>query len=163
MTRHALRLLLFALAISLPTGVGAAMRTAEDFANPAQAEEYRALLGELRCLVCQNESLASSDADLAKDLRDEVYRMKIEEGRSNEAVIDFMVDRYGEFVLYEPPVTPMTYLLWGGPLVLLLVGLGVLAVIVRRQATAPEPELTSEERQRVADYLRNAPEEDPKE
>lgn len=162
MTRYALRLLLFALAITLPVAAGAAMRTAEDFDNPAQAEEYRALLGELRCLVCQNESLASSGADLAKDLRDEVYRMKVEESRSNEAVIDFMVDRYGEFVLYEPPVTPMTYLLWGGPLVLLLVGLGILIAIVRRQTSAPEPELTAEERQHVAHYLRTAPDEDSK-
>ncbi|MFB6259517.1 MAG: cytochrome c-type biogenesis protein, partial [Thiohalorhabdaceae bacterium] len=80
-----------------------------------------ALLGKLRCLVCQNQSLADSDADLAQDLRDEVYVHMVEKGKTNEAIVDYLVDRYGDFVLYRPPFEPATYLLWFGPLVLLVI------------------------------------------
>jgi cytochrome c-type biogenesis protein CcmH len=161
MSHRALLPFLLALFLTvLPGAAGSAMRTQEDFDSPQQAERYREVLGELRCLVCQNQSLASSDADLAKDLRDEVYRLMVEEGKSDEAIIRFMVDRYGEFVLYEPPMAPSTYLLWGGPAVLLLIGIGTLVAVVRRKTAAPEPELTPEERQRIARYLNNDPEGD---
>lgn len=90
-----------------------------EFADPDKAARYDRLIGELRCLVCQNQSLADSDADLARDLRNEVYEI-IEAGQSEEEAIRFLTDRYGDFVLYRPPVKPMTFLLWGGPLLILL-------------------------------------------
>ncbi|SFG44701.1 Cytochrome C biogenesis protein [Duganella sp. CF458] len=80
-----------------------------------------ALAGELRCLVCQNQSLADSHAPLALDLRDQIQR-QLAQGRSEQQVVDFMVQRYGDFVLYEPPLNPSTALLWFGPLLLLAAG-----------------------------------------
>lgn len=87
------------------------------FDDPAQAEEFRALTEQIRCLVCQNESLAGSNADLAEDLRREVYEMMIA-GKDREEIITFLVERYGDFVLYDPPVKPSTYPIWFGPLII---------------------------------------------
>ena len=91
------------------------------FDNPEQQARYERLIEELRCLVCQNQSLADSDADLAKDLRDEVYGI-IQSGKDEQEAIRFLTDRYGDFVLYRPPVKPITWLLWIGPLLILLGG-----------------------------------------
>ena len=92
------------------------------FEDPERQEQYQHLLKELRCLVCQNQTLADSHADLAQDLRNEVYRM-VEAGQTNTDSIDFLVSRYGDFVLYRPPVKWTTVLLWFGPFALLLVAL----------------------------------------
>jgi len=102
------------------------------FENPAQEQRYRDLLEELRCLVCQNQSLSDSNADLAKDLRREVHDM-IVDGASDEKIVDFLVARYGDFVLYRPPVKPTTWLLWFGPFALGALALGVLIAQVRRR------------------------------
>jgi len=91
------------------------------FDNPEQQARYERLIEELRCLVCQNQSLADSDADLAKDLRDEVYGI-IQSGKDEQEAIRFLTDRYGDFVLYRPPVKPITWLLWIGPLLILIGG-----------------------------------------
>ena len=99
------------------------------FDDPAKRERYETLLEELRCLVCQNQSLADSHADLAQDLRNEVYSMVVA-GEDKQAVTDFMIARYGDFVLYKPPMKLTTLLLWFGP-ALLLVG----AVIIVRRTT----------------------------
>ncbi len=88
-----------------------------------------AISEELRCLVCQNESLAASQADLANDLRREIRKM-IAEGKTDQEILDFMVARYGDFVRYRPPVKPTTWVLWGGPFVLLVGGLGALVVLL---------------------------------
>ena len=104
-------------------------------AAPPAAEVDRrlqSLSGELRCLVCQNQSLADSDAELAIDLRREIRRM-IEAGKSDAEIRDFLVARYGDFILYEPPFKPLTLLLWLGPLFFLLLGLGLLLRSLRRQ------------------------------
>ena len=90
-----------------------------------QETRYRALLEELRCLVCQNQTLAESDAELAGDLRGRVLEM-IEQGRSDDEILSFMTARYGDFVRYRPPMKPKTYLLWGAPLILLIVLAGAL-------------------------------------
>ncbi len=95
------------------------------FANQQQQERFNKLTEELRCLVCQNQNLADSDAPLAHDLRREVHEM-ILAGRTNEQIKQFLVTRYGDFVLYRPPVQKNTYLLWLAPLGLLLVGALVL-------------------------------------
>lgn len=96
----------------------AAADTPFQFADAALAARYQQLATELRCLVCQNQSLADSHADLAQDLRNEVYRL-LNTGRSDQEIVDFLVARYGEFVLYRPPVSPITGLLWFGPALLL--------------------------------------------
>jgi len=108
---------------------------------------------ELRCLVCQNESLAGSHADLAVDLRREI-RTLIGQGKTDEQILEFMVARYGDFVRYRPPVKPSTWLLWGGPFLLMGGGVAALILFLRRRAKTPEtPALSAEERQRAAALL----------
>ena len=124
--------------------------------DPAVEERLRTLSHELRCLVCQNETLAESRADLAEDLRDEI-RVQIKAGKSDKEIIAFLTDRYGEFILYRPQVTPTTYLLWFGPFVLLLGGLAALFYYIkqRRDLIAEQP-LSSEERRRADELLRSS-------
>jgi cytochrome c-type biogenesis protein CcmH len=101
------------------------------FTTPEQEARYKKLTDELRCLVCQNQNLADSNAPLARQLRDDAYQM-IKEGKTDQQVIDFMVQRYGDFVLYSPPLKPTTYVLWIGPFVLLVFAVFILQVIIRR-------------------------------
>ena len=123
------------------------------FDDPAQEVRYRSLIAELRCLVCQNQSLAESDAELAKDLRDQTYQM-VREGRSNQDVVAFMVGRYGDFVLYRPPVRSTTALLWFGPLLLVTLGAAVVFMQVRRRARRRvELPLSPEDEKRVRTLL----------
>jgi cytochrome c-type biogenesis protein CcmH len=102
------------------------------FSSPEQEERFRRLAEELRCAVCQNQSLADSDAPLAQDLRQEIFIM-LESGASDEDIKGFLVDRYGEFVLYRPPVQGNTLLLWLGPALLLVGGAAVIGFNVRRR------------------------------
>ena len=102
------------------------------FMNPEQEARYNELTLELRCLVCQNQNLADSDAPLAQDLRKEIYDM-MQAGRSDDEIKMFLVDRYGDFVLYEPPVNSNTLALWLMPAVLLLLGAGVIMITVRKR------------------------------
>ena len=112
-----------------------------------------AISEELRCLVCQNESLSGSHAELAQDLRREIRKM-IGEGKTDQEILDFMVARYGDFVRYRPPVKPTTWLLWGGPFVLLAGGIGALIAFLRRRAKeSAAPALSEEERRRAAALL----------
>ncbi|MDG0996502.1 MAG: cytochrome c-type biogenesis protein CcmH [Gammaproteobacteria bacterium] len=116
---------------------------------PEYQQRYNSLLHELRCLVCQNQTLADSGSGLADDLRLEVKRM-LEEGRSNEQIYTFMSDRYGDFVLYNPPVKPRTWLLWFGPFILLLAGLiGIRQVVRSNNKTAKSSALTDAEKRQV--------------
>lgn len=121
--------------------------------DPAVEQRLNKLSQELRCLVCQNETLADSRADLAEDLRREI-RAQIRAGKSDKEIIDFLTQRYGEFVLYRPVVGPRTYLLWFGPFILLLAGLTILFRYVksRREMILDVP-LTNEEQQRVDELL----------
>nr|WP_010322310.1 cytochrome c-type biogenesis protein [Marinobacterium stanieri] len=105
---------------------------AYEFSNESNEERFHELTGELRCPKCQNQNIADSDAPLAADLRREVHRM-VEEGEPDASIIDFMVTRYGEFVLYRPRVTATTWLLWYGPFVLLGIGLLVVFMISRNR------------------------------
>lgn len=102
-------------------------------ADPVAEKRLQALSEELRCLVCQNQTIADSNAELAVDLRREIRGM-IKEGKSDRDIIDFMVARYGDFVLYRPPVKGITLLLWVGPIALLLLGLTVLVRYLKRRA-----------------------------
>jgi len=124
--------------------------------DPAVEQRLVNIAGELRCLVCQNESLAGSQADLAKDLRNEV-RGLIKEGKTDTEVKDFLVSRYGDFVLYRPQVKPVTYLLWGGPFLLLIIGLFVLIrYLKQRERAVTDTPLTEEEKQRAAALLKDS-------
>ena len=114
------------------------------FADRGEERRFRALVGELRCVMCQNQSLADSDAQIAHDLRREVLAL-MREGRSDAEIKQFLVARYGEFVLYRPRVDARTWLLWFGPALLLVVGGLVVVVVVRRHAG--KGELPADDRQ----------------
>jgi len=105
------------------------------FDDPAMQARYEALTRELRCTVCQNQTIADSNASLARDLRREVRRL-MEEGNTDQQIRDFLTDRYTDFVLYNPPVKPRTYLLWAAPGLLVIMGLGAAVMVVLRRAKA---------------------------
>lgn len=125
----------FPVALGLWWSPGAAAIAGQDFAGAAEQERYRVLIEELRCPQCQNQNLAASDAPVAADLRKEVLRL-MREGRSDTEIIDFLVDRYGDFVLYRPRWQSATYLLWLGPGALLVVAGLTVVLVVRRQRRA---------------------------
>lgn len=126
-------------------------------ADPILEKRMVGLAENLRCLVCQNESLASSHAELAEDLRREV-REQMQKGMSDREIIDYLVSRYGDFVLYDPPMKKSTLVLWFGPFVLLLLGGGMLVYQLRkRKSQIPEAELSAEDAQRAAELLDEMP------
>ena len=118
------------------------------FKNLKDEQRFNDLTSELRCLICQNQTLADSSADLAQDLRQEIYNEMIS-GKSNGEIIDYLVARYGDFVLYRPPVKPVTYLLWGGPALFLIIGVFIAVSFIRKRKKI---ELTRED-QEYADEL----------
>lgn len=121
--------------------------------DPAVEQRLNKLSQELRCLVCQNETLADSRAGLAEDLRREI-REQIKAGKSDKEIIAFLTERYGQFILYRPRVTPTTYLLWFGPFVLMLAGLAMLFRYIRqRRDSITEQPLSAEERRRAEELL----------
>jgi cytochrome c-type biogenesis protein CcmH len=123
-----------------------------EFSDPGKQQAYENLVKVLRCLVCQNQSLADSDADLAKDLRNEVYNI-IQSGKSEQEAAQFLVDRYGDFVLYNPPLKGITSLLWLGPFALLAGGFAFLWRLAKKRSAGQlgEPALSDEERRRLQD------------
>lgn len=126
------------------------------FEDEVQRERYQRFIAELRCPKCQNQNLSGSDAPIAADLRRELHRL-IVEGRSDREIVDFMVGRYGEFVLYRPPLDSRTVVLWAAPAVLLLIGAIAIALIVRRHRTAAvATPLDAAERKRLQALLREA-------
>jgi len=129
-----------------------------DFTGNVEEQRYKDLLAELRCLVCQNQSLVDSDAELAHDLRLEVYEL-MAQGRDDTEIRDFLVARYGDFVLYEPPLKPSTYLLWAGPFVLLALGIIMLFRTIRQRRQLQESEFSAEEQERLRQLLGNKPSE----
>lgn len=150
-TGKLLRTLWLCSGLLLP-GISTAREAAPMAADVEIEKRMVAISEELRCLVCQNESLAGSHAELAQDLRREIRKM-IAEGKSDKEILDFMVGRYGDFVRYSPPVKPSTWLLWGGPFLLLVGGIGGLVVFLRRRTHSPAPSGLSEEERRRADAL----------
>ena len=137
------------------TGVAQAAIDTYEFKNDAERDRFRELTKELRCPKCQNQDIADSNAPIATDLRREIFRM-LGEGKDNQQIIDFMVDRYGDFVRYKPALTGKTAILWFGPLVLLLGGFVVIGVIVGRRRTRRATRtdtLSAEERQRLDTVL----------
>jgi len=141
-------LLLGCLLISSLVGGQETARPAAD--DPVLEKRVLDIAAELRCLVCQNQTLADSNAPLALDLRDEV-RQQLKNGKSERDVVDFMVARYGDFVRYRPPLKASTVLLWTGPFLLLAFGLFLLLRRIRGKALPPE--LSDQERQQAARLL----------
>jgi cytochrome c-type biogenesis protein CcmH len=143
--------LAFLLAIAAPFAAADEAKPTEQ--DPVAAARAVKLSEQLRCLVCQNQTIAESNAELAVDLRRQV-REQIAAGKSDAEIIDFMTARYGDFVLYKPPLKATTVLLWAGPALLLVVGIAMLVRVIRsRRALADEPPLTPAERERAARLL----------
>ena len=147
---------LFALLLALAAGATLAAQQAAPLAeNPEIEKRLIAISEELRCLVCQNESLAGSRADLAQDLRREVRKL-LNEGKTDAEVREFMVSRYGDFVLYRPPVKPTTWLLWAGPFVFVIAGIAVLIAYLRRRGReVKDTPLSAEEARRAEELLKD--------
>lgn len=117
--------------------------------DPVLEQRLISISEEMRCLVCQNESLAGSRSDLANDLRREI-RTLIQEGKSDDQIRTFMVERYGDFVLYRPPVKPITWLLWIGPFVILVIGIvGLLSYLRRRNLSIPSTALSKKDNEKI--------------
>lgn len=149
------KLVLILLLFLVPTWLTAkeAASVAED---PILEARVMDISKELRCLVCQNQTIADSDADLAKDLRREVRTM-LKNGTKEQEVVDYMVERYGDFIRYRPPVKPTTALLWFGPGVLFVLGLSVLFFnVVRRRTQIVSTPLSDTDRSRVEKLLNGA-------
>ena len=127
------------------------------FEDAGSEARFQALTKELRCLVCQNQSLADSHAELAGDLRREVHAM-IKAGKEDREIVEFLVRRYGDFVLYRPPLDPRTAALWLGPIGLLLLAGLVGFIALRRRGATPPPEVAAEERARILALLQSGPE-----
>lgn len=124
--------------------------------DPVTEQRLIVISEEMRCLVCQNESLAGSRSDLANDLRREI-RILIKEGKTDQQIRNFMVDRYGDFVLYRPPVKPITWVLWIGPFVILIAGIiGLIVYLRRRNLSVPSTNLSAEDNRRIDALLKGA-------
>ena len=152
-----MRAFIAALVLFLCLGSALAVEPEEMLDDPVLEERAREISKVLRCLVCQNQSIDDSNAGLARDLR-VLVRERLTAGDSNEETIDYIVDRYGDFVLLRPPVRPGTYALWYGPALLIVVaGLGLVLFFRRRAPStvkaAPPPPLTQEERARLKALL----------
>ena len=156
-----MRRLFLILSLLIACSPGYAREAAPTAADVVVEKRMVAISEELRCLVCQNESLAGSQADLAKDLRREI-REQIAQGKSDKEILDFMTGRYGDFVRYRPPLKGTTFLLWFGPFLLLVAGIAALAIILRRRGKrVAEATLSAEELKRAEALLRLGSEEKP--
>ena len=145
--------LLLSLLLAFAASLAAAQEARPLAEDPVLEAKVMQIAEGLRCLVCQNETIAASHADLAVDLRKQI-RLKLQQGQSEAQIVDFMVQRYGDFVLYKPPLKRSTWLLWGGPFVLLAVALAVLALnIRRRRAAASAAALRADELERARRLL----------
>ncbi len=151
--KHAATFLILLACLSFAVNAKEAQSSAAD---PALEARLTKLSKELRCLVCQNETLADSRVDLAQDLRNQI-REQMRAGKSDQEIIAFLTARYGKFILYNPPVDPTTYLLWFGPFVLLLAGLAVLfRYLKQRRELIVEQPLSADERDRAERLLKTA-------
>jgi cytochrome c-type biogenesis protein CcmH len=160
-TARGIRAILVALAIGLTAATAGAVQPDEVLDDPVLEGRAREVSKGLRCLVCQNQSIDDSDAELARDLR-VLVRERLTAGDSNEQVVDYVVSRYGDFVLLAPPFKASTYALWLGPAVLVIAGVIAVVVFYRRRggasvyAGAPPP-LSEAEKRRLAGLLEDDP------
>ena len=129
----------------------------KQFDDPQQEQDYKTLISQLRCLVCQNQNIADSNAALAKDLRRQVYEM-IQQGKTQQDVKDYMLARYGDFVLYNPPLKAKTSLLWAGPVIFLVIGLCLLYFYARRRSKEPNEVLSDNQKKKLDQLIENGDE-----
>ena len=141
----ALLALLFSLQLS-------AAEVILSFDSPEQEQRYSSLIDELRCMVCQNQNIADSNAELAEDLRNRTYEM-IRTGASDDEIISYMVERYGDFVLYRPPVKSSTLLLWYGPVLLLVIAVYAVWRNIRRKSQASPAQISDSQRRKIRRLL----------
>jgi len=127
------------------------------FTDPDKEQAYQTLISELRCLVCQNQTIADSNADLAKDLRQQVYDM-LQQGKSQQDVVDFMTQRYGDFVMYRPAFNLKTGLLWLGPITFLLIGVVTVFILSRNKKAEAQTVLDKQQQNRLNDILQTGEE-----
>lgn len=127
---------------------------AKQFENKQQQETYQVLIDELRCLVCQNQNIADSNAELAKDLRRQVHEM-VSAGKTEQDVIDYMVERYGDFVVYNPQFQVKTWLLWLGPGLFIVIGFIVAIIYAKRNRKSADHELDQQQKDRLRKLLEN--------
>lgn len=135
-----IKTLLFSTALLFSVSASAAI-DALNFSSPQQEDDYHALTQELRCPQCQNNNIADSNAVIAVDMRGKVFEL-LQEGKSKQDVVQYMVDRYGNFVTYDPPLTPVTMILWGAPILFIL--LGVLVLFRRKHSQGERVSQTAE-------------------
>ncbi|WP_286263196.1 cytochrome c-type biogenesis protein [Thalassotalea atypica] len=148
-----IKAILILVAVFLTTlAVNATPSDTHSFDDPVTEKRYRELIKELRCPKCQNQNLADSNSQISIDLRNEVYRM-LNEGKADMEITDYMVDRYGEFVLYRPRVSSLTYILWFAPAILLLIGVIVVVSIARRKTVDKGDVELSEQQQQALDKV----------
>jgi len=147
----AARALIMLMLLAWSAAAGATL-AGYDFKDEAEERRFKDLLGELRCLVCQNQSLADSAAGLADDLRRETYKL-MKAGHSDEEVVQFLVDRYGDFVRYRPPLKASTVALWFGPLILFLLGAFWVYRSVHNRRAVAEPALSEAQRRQLQQLL----------
>ena len=143
--------LLFGVLLAMP--VQAKVEIVQ-FDTPEQEERYKKLIAELRCLVCQNQNLADSDAELAVDMRRKAYEL-VKQDKTKTEIANFMVDRYGEFVLYRPPFNRNTVLLWIGPFIILLIGVTLLIKTIVRRRTEQDTDVDDATLKTAANLLDN--------
>lgn len=157
-----MRYIIAVFLLILPVSVWSAIDTYE-FQDDATRERFKQLTFELRCPKCQNQNLQDSNSPIASDLRNEVYKM-LQEGNDDSEIVDFMVARYGEFVLYRPPVNKATYVLWYGPFGLVVIGIVVVLMVSKKRKrntttsevsseSNDETHLSSDESERLKDLL----------
>ncbi len=155
-----MRLLLIALIWAGLTTQAVATIDAYEFTNGQDEQRFRVLIEELRCPKCQNQNIADSNAGLAKDIKDRAFKL-INEGKSNQEITNYMVERYGDFITYRPPLRPNTWFLWFGPLLLAL--LAVVIVLFRKlgQRTSANIQITADQEARVQELLKKLDANDP--
>jgi cytochrome c-type biogenesis protein CcmH len=128
------------------------------FSSPAQEQEYRDITAQLRCPKCQNTNIAASDSIIAADMRTKVFQL-LQQGQNKQQIVDYMVARYGNFVTYEPPVTPSTFILWLGPVLVVIIGAAMIFMRSRRGEVRLQnttEEMSEQERQRLAQLLKDS-------
>ena len=143
-----MKVCLMAMILLLVAPLSQAIDTEPAFSDPAQQTRYERLARELRCLQCRSETIADSNASLAEDLRRQLREL-IAAGRSDDEIKTYMTDRYGDYVLYRPPVKSNTWLLWAAPVLLVLIGLIAAVVVIKRKSTLPDDDLPADDRART--------------
>jgi len=144
---------LFVIVVLFTSSLCEARVDLHEFKNPQQEARYKRLIAELRCLVCQNQNLADSNAELAEDLRQKTYEM-IMRGEPDDKIIEYMVARYGDFVLYRPPLKATTLVLWAGPFLILFLGI-VIAIVYTRRQKQRRVVLSTQEHERARAMLKD--------